>query len=348
MELGAGEATGSKERPPLVCGACHKAILRTDGTPNRAPAHSCKQCKQHLHAWSLCDAVWLPADDLYFCSAKCIRDKNDEDARTHALTGSAADFSPIPIVQSPDCQQNEEGTTSTVGEGMKATVVIDSVDDSDDDDADATAAQAPDSDVQERDPTIERAPPARDAPAATDAPPATTDTEAPAADDRCVSVSESVLDQLLLQGSRLQIAYKQGSDDNAGKWFGCIVGGSSSSTAHIYIGYDDGDLMFHSSEELKELAVQDKLKALSRHGGGGLVADQQTPVSAQAICHIRLNQKILPVGVLLGNGQEIIAGQVLYSGHVLSNEVAAELKNVGYNIAIRRGRSRCIDSADYA
>lgn len=148
---------------------------------------------------------------------------------------------------------------------------------------------------------------------------------------------DAELDAMLLDGNRLQIAYKQGNDDTVGHWYGLTIGGRSANGGSIYAGYDDGELRFHDAAELKELATSGKLK-LRPTTVGGLVHDKEQPVFALKFSHIRLQKKFLPLGVLLGDGTEFLASQNIFCAHIISNSVAAELKDVGYNSALRRGR----------
>ena len=60
QRLMAGEdaATAAK------CGACGQAY--------QGGIHACKQCQAPLHSYILCDLVWMPVADAYFCNKNCL------------------------------------------------------------------------------------------------------------------------------------------------------------------------------------------------------------------------------------------------------------------------------------
>ena len=49
----------------LQCAACK-------GSMAQEAVHFCKECNGSLHSHVMCEAVWMPADDDYFCGKACI------------------------------------------------------------------------------------------------------------------------------------------------------------------------------------------------------------------------------------------------------------------------------------
>ena len=50
----------------LQCAACK-------GSMAQEAVHFCKECNGSLHSVVMCKAVWMPADDDYFCGKACIK-----------------------------------------------------------------------------------------------------------------------------------------------------------------------------------------------------------------------------------------------------------------------------------
>ena len=40
--------------------------------------HCCRACKASVHAWALCDKVWQPEYDAYYCSKICLVPKSHD------------------------------------------------------------------------------------------------------------------------------------------------------------------------------------------------------------------------------------------------------------------------------
>lgn len=122
-------------------------------------------------------------------------------------------------------------------------------------------------------------------------------------------------------------------------WWGGLVGDSTDDGNCICVGYDDGVMKFHTKEELAQKYSTDRLKSRPAVSEG-LIRDVPMFDHARAFCHIRLNSKRLPVGVLLGNGKDTVASKELYTAHILSIEMASEFNKIDCNVLGRRGRSR--------
>lgn len=61
----------------VCCTAC-KQRLRPNSQEGHAVGtwHECKECKGQVHSYIMCDAVFMPDEDKYFCSALCIKTRN--------------------------------------------------------------------------------------------------------------------------------------------------------------------------------------------------------------------------------------------------------------------------------
>lgn len=147
------------------------------------------------------------------------------------------------------------------------------------------------------------------------------------------------IDELIKEDTRIQIAFKQGHSDTEGRWWGGLMGGRTADGQHIYVGYDDGELQFHSYEELVDLHNKKKFKMLS--SSDGILRDEVVTQKALGFSQLRLANKFVPIGVLLGSDtEERLCNQWIYTAHVLSLRTAHELKDIEY-IGLRSNRKRC-------
>ena len=73
------------------------------GSMAREAVHCCKECKASLHSYVACKAVWMPADNDYFCGKACIvayNEKNEDQFEVQQRPGG------LPV--SSDADEDEE------------------------------------------------------------------------------------------------------------------------------------------------------------------------------------------------------------------------------------------------
>jgi len=68
---------------PMQC----VAYLGPPSDDGRGFAHVCIQCKEFVHSWVVCDAVWMPKEGKYLCSRTCLV--------AHNVTANAAERLPV-------------------------------------------------------------------------------------------------------------------------------------------------------------------------------------------------------------------------------------------------------------
>lgn len=330
---------------PYKCGGCGEPILRGDGEPHLSPSHSCVFCQKKMHSYLMCDAVWMPVENQYFCAASCIRQFNKNARKAHCNAEKAGDppvALPVvyPVARRPGADTECNGAEVQCDKDTEVIDVNDKSSDDDDSDAESNNDDAEDSD-QEQDESVSGEDTSQQD--SSNVPPAA-NIEAVGGEQNGSKPEnqhddiESMLRALIPEGARVQVAFKQEDDDQEGIWWGAIVGAHSANKAHVFLAYDDGELKCHPREELRDLLQQGKLKALN--SDRGLVSGETVPEVALSVCHIRVNKKILPLGVLLGEGNERLCGQPIYIAHILFLDVVRDIKdaNVGFNHRALRQR----------
>lgn len=334
-------ADGSFREPHLGfwCEACKQSIVVSSSNPKAAPSHCCKQCKHHLHSYLVCDHVWMPEEGEYFCSADCIRKYNaDRIAAATQESDSGHVLLCCRLAKRPD--GNEQVEVDLLEQSDSSVIDVGTISVNNDEEShiqrivdllDSSEA-APDKD-RNREPTREEQPASNAGKDVTDGGEHEGDIHAAASQQ---------LSELLVEGERVQMAFKQGTDDQVGLWWGGTIGTrSTTGVPLVCIAFDDGELKLHEETELKVLMQKGKFKKLETEIG--LVADMKQSQRALDFCHMKLNKKHLPVGVLLGDGVEKLCSKMVYSAHVVSPSVLKQLNDSGYNnTSLRRGRSRCV------
>ena len=58
-----------------ICGACSQSC----GT-----AHECEACGSPLHSWIMCEKVWMPTENKYFCGKRCVIAYNERKEKEYA------------------------------------------------------------------------------------------------------------------------------------------------------------------------------------------------------------------------------------------------------------------------
>lgn len=129
-----------------------------------------------------------------------------------------------------------------------------------------------------------------------------------AGDEEARATSSAEVRKLIKDKNRVQTAFKQSEDDEDGSWWGGIIWGTrqiKNEQEFIVIGYDDGELQFHSFDELQDLYEKGKFKGLTSETLG-LVGSEQLAVLAIGFSTVKINGKVWPVGVLLGETKHIL------------------------------------------
>lgn len=122
--------------------------------------------------------------------------------------------------------------------------------------------------------------------------------------------------QLLVEGSRIQECFRLTEDDTNGSWFGGVVGPTMG--GRTAIAFDDGDLVWHSREDLLGLSNMGKFKACIHPEG--LLADAPQSKWAKDISLMQCGKVGVPVGVLMVSSHDISSpgvGGLLYHSHIL-------------------------------
>lgn len=148
---------------------------------------------------------------------------------------------------------------------------------------------------------------------------------------------------MLKEGNRVAAAFKQTEDDMEGKWWGGLVGPVSNDGAIYCIGYDDGELKCHERIELAEMLAQKKLKPLGLTSMQGMISDEVVPQAARDFCYTKVGNKRVPVGVLIGDGKDVLCGQPLFHAHVVSIEVTDKFESRG----LRQGRRYACENVPF-
>eukprot|EP00966_Prymnesium_polylepis_P134378 3105674-Prymnesium_polylepis.1 len=140
---------------------------------------------------------------------------------------------------------------------------------------------------------------------------------------------------MLRDTQRIKQCFRQSADDQIGSWTGGLCGPVSDQLA--VVGYDDGDLITQSIEELRGVFEMGKLKVHSRTG---LANDQECATLALALCPMKHGGSTYPVGVSLGDEAKF-CGEYLYTDHIVAVEV---LDNLGLQLRPSRAKSAALDT----
>lgn len=250
-------ASTTESQKGRICAACQQTMLTADGQPRTAPSvHCCKNCKADLHSYIVCEAVWMPLDNAYFCSSSCIRNHNSKQLATvnagkpleeRILLGSGDSFSKFvcdaqvfPVRHHPRDEVAIDGTSF----------------DKADADASGTseASKQPGSnalvpyevDQPAAKPTADNGNVEEESESEAEEP------DKPDLEDEVGGEREGISDHLLAmlkEGSRVQMAFKQSDTDEHGSWFGGLVGCTRLcqpvAKSVVTIGYDDGEMIYY-------------------------------------------------------------------------------------------------------
>ena len=122
--------------------------------------------------------------------------------------------------------------------------------------------------------------------------------------------------ELLAEGTRVQENFRASGTDTVGAFFGGVVGPPLS--GNFPIGYDDGDMVMRTEEEVRQLFEDGKFGACTSRSG--LVAGNISPLSADRLCYMKCGKAHAPVGVLLKNADDPHTGlpSPLFHSHVVT------------------------------
>jgi hypothetical protein len=131
-------------------------------------------------------------------------------------------------------------------------------------------------------------------------------------------------------GVRFQECLRMDEHDSAGKWFGGVFGDSLPDKRAV-MGFDDGELLLMSPEEVKGITEMGKLCLCTVTGG--LVADEPRPLRAVAVSYMKCQREFVPVGVFLDTQSQAstIGGVPFYSDHVVATGAVAQALESSYS-----------------
>lgn len=273
------DAAAPDVRAAIVCAACDQVMLGEDQKPRTKPAaHACKQCLRDLHSFIVCDSIWMPIENAYFCSSECIKSMNS--SVLHEANECRGPTEPeiqvgygtrwesflreaelYPLRRRPEDGNDEQeelldascftcepqvDKPQLADRGHPFQQVIEELDAHREEVMDAIDEEEVRPEEVEQGIDEEVNCPGDDGDESAQ------DEEVKGEPD--MAISDAVM-HLITEGLRVQVAFPQSDTDAQGLWFGGIVGDTRTKqpfhTSTVFIGYDDGELVEHHLDELQ-------------------------------------------------------------------------------------------------